>query len=196
MKHTLTDGPLEGRSFHVPAGVDTMAAPNAAGLYVFDHEGGATYHPTGDSITELDAESELADAMLRAADVVLSPLARAIAKAAEGYRVLIVTPTAARAGEYFRDEVVPIVEHLHELEGIDATLKRANGAQRVSFASGGFVKPVGLNSRGGRGIAADVLGLVEVNRHDPRLDDVLPSLAASTVGTVVELEPFTIKAGE
>lgn len=102
-------------------------------------------------------------------------LARMVAKAADGYRVLLIAQRKKDAVAELRS-LVDMAESWGDVKRID----RASGKERITFESGGMIAPVGLTGNlGSRGITADVLYLLDVSKDDPALSSVLPSLAAS-----------------
>ncbi|OAZ40935.1 hypothetical protein A9Z40_03060 [Microbacterium arborescens] len=168
MKIKLSGGPLEGRSYDVPSGAHTITPADKSGAYVIV-DGEARWEPA-------------AVAQAVAGDAEPTGFARAIVKAADGLRVLVVARKRKDAAELVRSAADAV-----ERSGSVESIRRANGNERIRFHGGGFLLPIGLNSgAGSRGIAADVLYLVDLAEDDPTLAaDVLPSLSASTVGTVV-----------
>lgn len=162
-KVTLSGGVLDGKSFLVRDSSEALIHHAAhGGRYVLSGALG-TWHA--------DAPAALTEPV---------GLDRALAKAAEGYRVLVVAQRRRDAVAELR--ALPVDSSWDNVERI----VRANGAERITFKSGGFIAPVGLTgSRGSRGIAADVLYLLDVAKDDPALVDVLPSLDTSEHSSIV-----------
>lgn len=189
MKHTLTDGPLAGKTFLVPLGVDEIGHREDGRYYRVD--GSFVWRPFGEAVVDISVDTTaLEDAFAAAVGVEPSALARLVAQASAGARVMIVAATRKEAAELFHAEVVGLAEKFGDVERIS----RANGAERIKFHSGGLVVPTGLNAKAGRGIAVDVLALIGLHESDARLDDLRPALATSKLGTVVVLEPLRVEA--
>lgn len=102
------------------------------------------------------------------------------AEAAAGARVLIVSHSVIAARQAFHD--------FDELaESVGAEVRRANGAQRLTFPSGGRVHFTSARATGGRGLAVDVVFVdwdveteLSVDELKRFYDDITPCLATST----------------
>lgn len=181
-KVTLNGGPLDGRTFLVPESADVFVHHAAHGGW-YDVDG--TWNP--DAVVQLVPEAALAAARANVEGASIDGvgleeflpkgLRRVLAEARMGRRVLLVGHTLRAAREAF-DELNP--------QATDASsVVRSAGKERITFPSGGWIVPVGVGTRGARGLSADVLYLLpEVTRTDART--LMPALAASTVGLVID----------
>lgn len=155
---TMSGGPLNGLSFDIPDDADRVDHHATDGHYTAD----------GDWVPNVETLDEALEAVL--AELKPSPstgISGIVSEARSGRRVLVVAKSKKRAVELW-SEVLAGSEH------DDATLRRA--PERAEFASGGFIRPVGLNTTGGRGVTADTL---YVDGPDLNLTDLLPCLSAA-----------------
>ena len=108
--------------------------------------------------------------------------ARALmAEAIEGARVLVVSHSGTAVRDAFSD-----FDALAATAGAES-VRRANGAQQIRFASGGCVFFTAASSRHARGLAVDVVFVdwdVETELRGEQLrkfyDNVVPCLASSS----------------
>ncbi len=174
-KITLSGGPLDGKTFRVPEDASRIAH-HAVHDGWYDGEG--RWNP--DVFVQLVADTSA----LTAAEAAPHGVAEFIPADLSGLR------THARLGRR-----VVIVAHKQEAarhlwdaatEGIEGATRvvRSSGRERVEFESGGSIIAVGVNTRGIRGVTADVL-YVDNGVTDASLATVMPALSASTVGLVI-----------
>ncbi|QPE04119.1 hypothetical protein IT882_13050 [Microbacterium schleiferi] len=170
-KVTLNGGPLAGKRYLIPDDMRKLSRnAHPDGHYVID----------GDTGTWTISDEALGDASAAIAGPAEPVgLARLAAKASTGYRALIVARTRKRAVELWNAALPHVTDA--------ARITRSNGNERVRFPNGGLLVPVGLNSKGGRGMSADVL-YVDRDVADEDLTDILPALAASEHGSIVHHE--------
>jgi hypothetical protein len=185
---TLVGGPLDGKTYRVPESATAFVHHAAHGGW-YDLDG----RWNADAVVTLLADTSKLAAALEAATVpgasiegrgleefLPKGLPRVVAEARMGRRVMLVGHTVRAAREAF-DEVLGLA---YDAALDDMSVRRAKGNERASFESGGLIVPVGLNSRGARGLSADVLYLLpEVDKA--AIADLLPALAASEVGLVL-----------
>lgn len=174
-KITLTGGPLDGKTFDVPEHADRIDHHAAEGYYSLD----GTWHADdldadlGDALAQLAkplTDAEVGDFIGGLAEFLGTGIPRLVREARMGRRVLIVAKTRKRAVELW-DEALPLATDAHKV-------RRAKGAERITFQTGGILVPVGLNSTSYRGIAADTVYLAD-GLTDADAADVLPALSTS-----------------
>lgn len=185
-KIILDGGPLDGRTFDVPDGADRVDHHAAVdGWYDGEGRWNPDAHvklvPDTTKFTAALAEANPAlghtvDSAKLAAEFASNGLGeflgtgipRLVREARMGRRVLIVAKTRKRAVELWTEAL--------ELATDAYKVARSSGSERITFSTGGVLIPVGLNSKGGRGLAADTL---YVDGPDLDLTDLLPCLATS-----------------